>query len=521
MQKNTVWFIILSVSVLLMWQTWFMPKKPPVAPPSATQEAAALPTQAQSGAALTTTAATVATAAEPEQETVIETDAYKAVFTSRGAGVKHWYLKEKDGSLMDLVLPDASPCLATFPGSTYRVARQAPDQLVFTHDSPLGWRVTKTFTLSDEYLHTISITTTRLKPDAVLPVVELTWGPGLGTEAKEQKDNYAVTRAIGYANAPPRKLEKFKAGEFYSASTLRWAAVDNRFFLAAFVMDNTSPFSTVSAFRQHKKQPYGIVLSSPKPGAEATQTYAVRMYLGPKGHTHLRSLNLDLEKSVDFGFFGFLGKITLSVLLFFYGITHNFGWAIILLTILIQIIVLPLTLKSFKASAHMKKLQPLFKEVQAKYKDDPRRLQQEMMALYRVHKFNPMSGCLPMVLQLPIFWALFTTLRNAFELRGAPWILWVKDLSAPETLFALGSFNIHILPLVMGIGMFFQQKMMTQTSDPTQAKIMYLMPGLFIFMFWSFPSGLVLYWLTNSIVTMIEQTIVMRESKGEPVHGRN
>lgn len=175
---------------------------------------------------------------------------------------------------------------------------------------------------------------------------------------------------------------------------------------------------------------------------------------------------------------------------------------------------MPLTIKSFKASAAMKRLQPHIKSLQEKFKSDPKRLNVEMLNLYKTQKINPLGGCLPMLLQLPIFWALFTTLRNAYELRGASWILWVKDLSAPDTLLHLGTIPLNVLPLVMGVGMFLQQKMMSVSSDPTQQSMMYMMPVIFTFMFWGFPSGLVLYWLTNSILTMIEQYYIMRREEG-------
>ena len=183
---------------------------------------------------------------------------------------------------------------------------------------------------------------------------------------------------------------------------------------------------------------------------------------------------------------------------------------LIILTVILQIIVLPLTIKSFKASVAMKQLQPLVKELQDKYKADPKRLNVEMLNLYKTHKVNPLGGCLPMLLQLPIFWALFTTLRNAFELRGAHWIFWINDLSAPDTLMRIGGLPLNILPLIMGVGMFFQQKMMSVSTDPAQAKMMYMMPVLFTFMFWNFPSGLVIYWLTNSLLTMAEQYVIMQ-----------
>lgn len=444
----------------------------------------------------------------PEKEITVEAANYRAVFTTRGAAVKHWFLKEKNGELVDLVVDPSSPVLSTFPGSVYEVSQPSPTTIVFTHTSPVGFRVRKTFELSDANLHSLKIEAAAVRPGATVPDIQVDWGPGLGTAEREQKENTHLTRALGLPDAKPQKLEKLKPGEF-PARDFRWVAIDNRYFLAAFVPEDVARFANVSVY-QNKKTPPGITLTAaPAPGARA-ETYALKFYLGPKGLDHLKSLNLNLEESIDFGFFGFLGKIALAVLLFFHKLTGNYGWAIIILTVLIQIIVMPLTIKSFKASAAMKRMQPHIKALQEKYKSDPKRLNVEMLNLYKTQKINPLGGCLPMLLQLPIFWALFTTLRNAYELRGAPWILWVKDLSAPDTLFALGGLHVNILPLIMGAGMFFQQKMMAVATDPTQKSLMYMMPIIFTFMFWGFPSGLVLYWLTNSILTMIEQYYVMR-----------
>jgi len=173
-----------------------------------------------------------------------------------------------------------------------------------------------------------------------------------------------------------------------------------------------------------------------------------------------------------------------------------------MMTLLLQILVFPLTLKSLKAAAAMKKLQPLMKELQTKYKADPQRMNVELMNLYKTQGVNPLSGCLPMILQLPIFWALFTTLRNAYEIHGAPWIFWIHDLSMKDPYY--------VLPVLMGLGMLLQQKMTATATDPAQAKMMMFMPVIFTFMFLKFPAGLVLYWLVNNILTVSEQYIIMR-----------
>jgi YidC/Oxa1 family membrane protein insertase len=514
MEKNTLWAVVLSTLFLLLWWTFFQSPAPKNMP------AQAAPQKTEQALASTPQALTqeIGTPQSEEKEVVVDAKNYKAVFTTRGAAIKHWYLKEKNGTLTDLVLGNETP-LATFPGSLYTV-NQNGLQVTFTNVSPQGWQIVKTYALSDNYLHNLSITITKTKPTAVQPAVQMDWGPGIGTDLKEQKDNATVTRALGFTLAKPNELKKFKPGD-YTVKDLQWVAIDNRYFLAALIPQANSTFDTVSVYRENKKQPYGLILAAAKPQDTPSQSYALQFYLGPKVHSHLQALKLNLEETVDFGVFGFLGKIALNVLLFFYGITKNYGWSIIILTIIIQIIVLPLTLKSFKASTAMKTLQPHIKALQAKYKEDPKRLNMEMLNLYKTQKVNPLGGCLPMLLQLPIFWALFTTLRNAFELRGAPWILWVKDLSAPDTLFHIGTIPVNILPLIMGVGMFLQQKMMTVSTDPTQKQMMYLMPVIFTFMFWGFPSGLVIYWLTNSIVSIFEQYVVMRrQEKGtQPVIG--
>ena len=213
----------------------------------------------------------------------------------------------------------------------------------------------------------------------------------------------------------------------------------------------------------------------------------------------------------------------LNILEFFYNITNNYGWAIVLLTLVVQIPLFPLTAKSFKSTMAMQQLQPQMTELRQKYKDDPRRINVEIMNLYKQNKVNPFGGCLPMLLQMPIFWALFTTLRSAVELRHAPFILWLKDLSIPdgsgvntafrfpgEGLPLIGN-SLNILVILMGIFMFLQQKITSPSSpDSPQAKMVVFMPILFTVLFWNFPSGLVLYWLTNSIVTIIGQYAISK-----------
>ena len=452
----------------------------------------------------------------PEKEIIVETKSSRIVLTNRGAAVKEWYVKEKNGSLTNLVMDKDSSVLSTFPGSNYRVIENGPAKIVFSHTSPQGWKITKEFDFSDTYMHRLKIGLEKITKSAELPYIAVSWGPGIGTDQKEKGENSRLIRALGYIPGKPAKLEKFKTGDYVS-SDYKWVALDNRYFLAAFMQEDKNNFERVEVFKEDKNHPLGITLSSmPKPEVRKKE-FAVNFYAGPKEYQKLKALGMNLEESVDFGIFGFLGKAVLYALNYINHITGNFGWSIIILTIIMQLLVAPLTIKSFKASAAMKLLQPLIKELQEKFKSDPKRLNAEILNLYKTQKVNPLGGCLPMLLQLPIFWALFTTLRNAYDLRGAHWLLWIRDLSAPDSIAQIGTISLNVLPLIMGIGMFLQQKMMTVSTDKMQTQMMYMMPVVFTFMFWGFPSGLVLYWLTNSILTMAEQYFVLKGSNQQLV----
>lgn len=509
MERNTIFAIILSMLFLLGWFTFFQkPAKSPVVPGQQVQETLKSVSPQSKDTSEARSSQEIA-----EKEITVDAKNYKAVFTSRGAAIKHWYLKGKETAYIDLVMVPDSTALSTFPDLNFSVVEQVNGKVIFSAVTPEGVKITKTYELSDNYLHRLTIETLKTNPAAALPQIVIRWDSGLGTDTKEEKENLRLTRALAFPKQAPHKLEKLKAGD-YPAKDFAWAAIDNRYFLAAFIPHENSAFGQASVIKGSKSTPPELALIiSPATSAETSQTNSFQLYLGPKGYAHLKTLNLRLEETVDFGFFGFLGKIVLKTLNTFHKLTGNYGWSIILLTIVLQLIVLPLSLKSFKATIAMKRLQPHIKEIQEKYKGDAQRLNMEMMNLYKTRKVNPLGGCLPMILQLPIFWALFTTLRNAYELRGAPWMLWIKDLSAPDTLLRVGNIPLNVLPLVMGIGMFVQQKMMSPSTDPSQKMMMYMMPGIFIFIFWNFPSGLVLYWLVNSIMTMAEQYVIMKREE--------
>ncbi len=245
------------------------------------------------------------------------------------------------------------------------------------------------------------------------------------------------------------------------------------------------------------------------------QAVAGRLFFGPKKSDILKTLDVKAEKIVDFGWFDIIAKPMVAGLNLSNRVTRNYGIDIILLTILIKIIFYPLSVKSYKSMKEMQKMQPQVLKLKEKYKDDRAKLNQEMMEMYKRKGVNPMGGCLPMVIQIPVFFALYKALSGAIEMRHAPFFLWINDLSAPEDLFSFTvagyTLPIRILPLVMGITQVIQQKMTPTSADPMQEKMMLFMPIFFTFLFWGFPSGLVLYWLVNNVISIAQQYYINKK----------
>lgn len=253
--------------------------------------------------------------------------------------------------------------------------------------------------------------------------------------------------------------------------------------------------------------------------AGKTESDGFQAYVGPKKWNILRNIkikdsseSLKLGKMIDFGIFTPLGKATLWLLQLFYNLGKNYGISVILISVLIKILYLPLTQKSFNSMNKMQELQPRFNELREKYRDDPQRLNKETMKIYKQQGANPLSGCLPLLLQIPVFWALFSTLRGAVELRGAVFIAgWINDLSLPDTVAAFSGFPIRILPLILTGSTLAQQLLFGTGSAPGQSnKMMALMPVFMLFIFYGMPSGLVLYWLCNDAFTFGHRYIIKR-----------
>ncbi len=313
-------------------------------------------------------------------------------------------------------------------------------------------------------------------------------GPDLGDLVKSK---YSHLGAVALVNGKKiRKDKKIKPDE-----DINWIALESKYFCFAFLPVNSNRLVAGYANLDGAHYIYANLFAPAK----------LEIYGGPKSKEDIAFVDHKLDKIIRFGMFGFIGKPLLEVLNFLYSIVGNYGVAIIILTFLIRILFYPLSYKSYKSMREMAKLQPKLKELQVKYKDKPELLNKATMELYRKHKVNPFGGCLPMLIQIPVFFALYNVLLNAIELRGAPFVLWITDLSAKDPYY--------ILPIIMGLTMFLQQKLTPQAVDPRQQKLMMFLPVVFTIMFLSFPSGLVLYWTTNNILTIIQQFIDSRIMK--------
>ena len=292
-------------------------------------------------------------------------------------------------------------------------------------------------------------------------------------------------------------------------SAVDWGGIQSNYFLAAVVPD--VPDMLLRA--KFEDSVYRVALEKRDvaldPGADAE--FSCTYYLGPKAPDQLAAGPKSLGNALSYGWFSFIAKPLLKLLQFFHGYVGNYGVAIILLTILIKIVFWPLSYKSYKSMEAMKRLQPMMVKIREKYKDDRQRMNQEIMGLYKTYKVSPAGGCLPMLVQIPVFIGLYQALLNAIELRHAAFIahlpftkiVWLADLSAKDPYY--------ITPLIMGASMFLQQKMTPPPGDPTQAKIMMFMPIMFTFLFLNFPSGLVVYWLVNNILSIVQQGLMLRK----------
>lgn len=456
-----------------------------------------------------------------EEIVTVESDLFRAEFSTRGGVITSWTLNRYSNTTPDGPVPvELMYSEGQFRGplnlhtsddkiskileeSLYSVSRDFSrldernpvGHLTFTLSDPdHGVKVEKRLTFHDQqYLVDVDITTEGL--DGQLDV-------GLGTNFGIVEWGQGYIGLVGPAYLMGDEVEKdTPEQEAVKEGPIQWLALQDKYFMSVLIpVDGDGAVLTTEMEK---------VVSAAVRFDHASSSI-LRLYAGPKEYDTLKNLNVRLEETIDFGWFLYgswtpvraVAMPLFTVLKWLYGYTGNFGFAIILVTVCIKLMFVPLQYKSYKSMKDMQIIQPKVQELQKRLKDDRDRLNKELMKLYKDHKVNPVGGCLPMILQMPVFIALFNILYMTIDLRQAPFILWITDLSAPDPFF--------VLPIVMGASMVLQQKIMPTTMDPTQAKMMLLLPVFLTFIFLNFAAGLVLYWITNNLLTITQQFVTDR-----------
>ena len=484
-----------------------------------------------------------ATAGREIRTVTIDTPLYSAKISEKGAAFNSVVLKkyketnDDDSPLYEMISPkihDRGTVLIGLTGNSIPGLRNAlftlnttadsvrindnPKKIVFSWVSDSGVVVEKKFIFFPEtYLIGLNVTIKNASHYAIQDNLMLS----LLKARPEKTSRYGFEGPSALING---SLEQIKAKKIKKQNTytgnLQWVSVQNRYFMSSIIPAKPVEASMRLFLPQENVleaqyvQPETII----KPGTQ--QTYGYKLFFGPKSTNILKKTDYNLAKAINFGMFDIIAKPCLWFMNFLYGLIPNYGIAIIILTIATKIILWPLGTKSYRSMAEMKKIQPLMADLKKKYKNDKKKMNEETMALYKTYKINPMGGCLPMLVQIPVFFALYRMLYEAIELRHAPFMGWITDLSAPDRLFHFNfaiplmepPYGIPVLTIVMGATMFLQQQMTpAMGTDPTQAKMMKFMPIIFTVIFINFSSGLVLYWLINNILSISQQHYIIKQ----------
>ncbi|WP_033618791.1 membrane protein insertase YidC [Helicobacter pylori] len=373
------------------------------------------------------------------------------------------------------------------PYSASKTTLGPNEQLILTQD--LGDLVIiKTLTFYNDLHYDLQIAFK--SPNNIIPNYVIT----NGYRPVADLDSYTFSGVLLENN--DKKIEKIEdkdAKEIKRFSNILFLSSVDRYFTTLLFTDNPQGFEVLINPETGTKNPLGFISLK----NEAT----LHGYIGPKDYRSLKAISPMLTDAIEYGLITFFAKGVFVLLDYLYQFVGNWGWAIILLTIVVRIILYPLSYKGMVSMQKLKELAPKMKELQEKYKGEPQKLQAHMMQLYKKHGANPLGGCLPLILQIPVFFAIYRVLYNAVELKSSEWILWIHDLSIMDPYF--------ILPLLMGASMYWHQSVTPNTmTDPMQAKIFKLLPLLFTIFLITFPAGLVLYWTTNNILSVLQQLII-------------
>ena len=543
MERNAIIATVLVILILLGYQWYLARQEAPIheAPRSAApqeQKAAPATTMVQ--------AAPAAPASRPKSYTptaqlglapkdiTVETPLMRVVLSTAGARVTSWQLKKyrtDSGAPVDLVAAhggsirlgalsasvDAEPMDSVFEVDKERLDLNqtgTAQTLTFKQVTSAGIQLEKQLTFhTDGYAVDVNLVARNLASEGVPVQPRIVWGPGIRNSTDKSASTVHPPMLWVDGKRVQEDLAKLN-GERVVDGKLSWVALQDTYFAAALLPKDKDLHALVAKAPEDQ----GIVglLGQKQTIAPGTAVdMKAEIYAGPRDLDTLKAVGQDLDQLIDLGWFDFLARPALWLLKFLYHYTGNYGIAIILITILQKIAFYPLTHKSMRSMQAMQAIQPKVQALQERYKNNAQKKQEETMALYRKHGVNPMGGCLPMLVQIPIFIALYNALSSSVEMWQAHF-LWIRDLTQPDSLFMLDIYGAtrnvgNILALLMGVSMWVQQKMSPTTGDPRQAQMMlWTMPIIFTFMFWSFPSGLVLYWLVNNILQVGQQWLINR-----------
>jgi YidC/Oxa1 family membrane protein insertase len=518
MEKRVIIAFVLSIAVVWIFQSFFAPA--PVTPPAPSAEAveqAAVSTAPASASAIAeapvtpegTTAGPAPTeiAAPSAQDMSVDTTLYTATLSNVGGVLKSFKLKaysDAGGRPIELINQDSGQKLGwpltlitgdaqtdeLLSKSNFTVERNG-DQVKFEFAGN-GVYAKKSLTFSPEnYEVTVESEVTR---DGAKAPHKLVWRGGFGDQSVPPAP--ANTKALVYEGS---SFERVDLGDLE----------EDRYFMASFILPQPSPVQiTKQDFPGPESEPVSTISLS-----TASGNSPVRVYVGPKAETWLAKADTRLPEVVDYGFFEVITRPLLFALLWIHSYIGNFGWAIILLTILINLILFPLRLKQQVSMQKMQKLQPQMRTLQDRYKklkaNDPRRaeVQMEMMNLYKQNGVNPMGGCLPLLLQMPLLFAFWNMLSVSIDLRQAPFILWIRDLSQHDPYY--------VIPILMAVSMIISTKMMPTSMDPAQARMMMIMPVVLSVMFLWLQAGVTLHYLTSNVVGIGQQWFILKYWTGD------
>ncbi|MET3119168.1 YidC/Oxa1 family membrane protein insertase [Undibacterium sp. GrIS 1.8] len=547
--KRTVLWVVFSMSLLILWDNWMRHNGKPsmfsFTPSSQAQQSKNASASASGSSAASTTANSnvsangVATGTDPavvkNEHITITTDVIKADIDTLGGEISRLELlkyKDVDDHTKNVVLfnesakrtylaqtglmggafPNHKSSFTAKPGVR---TMDAGDKVQLVLESELnGVKLTKTYTFKKgDYVIDVKHDVTNNSPVAITPSLYLQLlhdgtKPENGGMFSASREFYApavYTESDHFQKLDFQKIEKDSANpdakpNHATKADNGWVAVLQHFFVSAFIPQDKAPRTIVTEKVKDNLYAVATILPMGSIAPGATVSMDARLYSGPQESDKLEKISPGLDLVKDYWYFAIIAKPMFWLMELIHKLLGNWGWTIVVFTISIKLVLFPLSAAGYRSMAKMKVLTPKMQAVRERHKDEPQKMNQAMMELYKTEKINPLGGCLPILIQMPVFLSLYWVLQASVEMRGAPWVGWITDLTAPDPWY--------ILPVLYAISMFVTAKLNPKPADPMQAKMMMFMPLAFSVMFFFFPAGLVLYWVVNNVLSIAQQWVI-------------